>query len=210
MTPLDSISQLRERFGSSIGAATEFRDEHSVAVAGEAIVPVCQFLKQTCGYDMLTDLSGIDHYGETPRFEVGYILYGMTHHGRLRLKVRLPEEQPVVASVTGVWQTANWHEREAFDMFGIRFEGHPNLKRILMWPGYPHHPLRKDFPLAGLPADLPRTAVDAGRVEASPMAGGPFVSGADARSTTTREPRQYATGGARTDEAGRPHHQESV
>jgi NADH-quinone oxidoreductase subunit C len=107
--------------------------------------------------------------------------------------VRVPETDAVVPSVTSVWQGANWHEREAYDMYGIRFIGHPNLKRILMWEGYPYHPLRKDFPLSGMPAELPDTAEGAGDVAAAPMAGGPFVPGAGTQ-TLSREPRQYDTG----------------
>jgi NADH-quinone oxidoreductase subunit C len=194
MNPSAAIALLQERFGDAIGAVVEFRGEHSVTVAPGKIVDVCSFLKKECGFDMLTDLSGVDHYGEEPRYEVAYILYSLQDHVHLRLKVRIPEGDASVDSVSGVWQTANWHEREAFDMYGIRFKGHPNLKRILMWDGYPYHPLRKDFPLAGLPTDLPATAEDAGRVQAAPMAGGPFVPGTRTNSTVFREPRQYDTG----------------
>ncbi len=194
MTPQLAIQTLHERFTDAVSNATTFRDEHSISVALPRIAEVCTFLKKECGFDMLTDLSGLDHYGEQPRFEVEYLLYSMTDHCYLRLKVRVPEQDPVVPSVTGVWQGANWHEREAYDMFGIRFSGHPNLKRILMWEGYPYHPLRKDFPLAGLPAELPDTAEGAGRVNVAPMAGGPFVPGTGTRSTIYREPRQYDTG----------------
>jgi NADH-quinone oxidoreductase subunit C len=194
MTPNDAIARLRARFGDGVGAVTEFRGETSVAVAREHIAAVCLFLKTECGFDLLTDLSGIDHYGEEPRYEVEYLLYALAQRCHLRLKVRVPEEDPAVDSVTSVWQTANWHEREAFDMFGLVFRGHPNLKRILMWEGYPHHPLRKDFPLAGMPAELPDTAEGAGRVESAPMAGGPFVPGTGTSSTVAREPRQYDTG----------------
>jgi len=95
--------------------------------------------------------------------------------------------------VTGVWRTANWHEREAFDMFGLRFHGHPNLKRILMWEGYPYYPLRKEFPLAGIPTELPETAVNADAVRAAPMLGGPFVAASGTQSSLRREPRQYDT-----------------
>jgi NADH-quinone oxidoreductase subunit C len=194
MTPQDAIARLNAAFPDVASGATEFRGEHSVSIARERLVDACRFLKLQCGFTMLTDLSGVDHYGEEPRYEVEYLLYAMDHRCHLRLKVRLAEQDAVIPSVTGVWQGADWHEREAFDMFGIRFDGHPNLKRILMWEGYPHHPLRKDFPLAGLPAELPDTAEGAGRVDSAPMAGGPFVPGTGNRSTISREPRQYDTG----------------
>lgn len=209
MTPSDAIAQVREHFADAIGPATEFRGEHSIAVARERIAEVCRFLKSTCGFDMLTDLSGIDHYGDAPRYEVGYVLYAMAHRCYLRLKVGVPEEDPALDSVSGIWQTANWHEREAFDMFGLSFRGHPNLKRILMWEGYPHHPLRKDFPLAGLSAELPVTAEDAGRANVAPMAGGPFVPG-PGRATISREPRQYDTGSEQIVKISSPAKKEAV
>jgi len=164
-----------------------------VRVAREKIAEVCRFLKTECGFDMLTDIAGVDNYGDDPRFEVVYHLYSLTHRCRLRVKVSVPEDDLVVDTVTGIWRTADWHEREAFDMFGIRFRGHPNLKRILMWDGYPHYPLRKEFPLAGLDAELRDAESGAGRAEPAPMLGGPFVAGPGARPASRREPRQYDT-----------------
>lgn len=193
MTPQDAVAQLQTRFGDTLGTPVAFRGELTVPVARTQIVPVCEFLKTTGGFAMLTDLSGVDHCGEDPRYAVDYLLYSLTHQCRLRLTVAVPEDDLVVDSVTSVWGGADWHEREAFDMFGIRFRGHPNLKRILMWDGYPHHPLRKDFPLAGVPAELPATAVGAGAVEAAPMLGGPFVTPTGTRSSIRREPRQVDT-----------------
>jgi NADH-quinone oxidoreductase subunit C len=193
MTSREAVDKLKARYGEAIGAPVEFRGEITVTVAREKIVEACRFLKADCGFDMLTDLSGVDNYGEDPRFEVDYQLYSFPHRCRLRLKVRISEEDMTVDTVTGVWRTANWHEREAFDMFGIRFRGHPNLKRILMWEGYPYYPLRKEFPLAGLPAELPETAVNADSVRAAPMLGGPFVAASGTRSSLRREPRQFDT-----------------
>ena len=193
MTALAVIDRLKARFADAIGEPVEFRGEVTLTVTREKIVETCRFLKTECGFDMLTDLSGVDNYGDDPRYEVDYLLYSLTHRIHLRLKVKVSEDDLIVDSVTSVWRTANWHEREAYDMFGIRFRGHPNLKRILMWEGYPHFPLRKDFPLAGVPAELPETAVDAGSVETAPMLGGPFVGGTGTRSAIRREPRQYDT-----------------
>ena len=193
MTSQEAVEILKARFGEATSAPVEFRGEVTVAVAREKIVEVCRFLKTDCAFDMLTDLSGVDNYGEDPRFEVNYELYSFTHRCRLRLKVRVSEDDLTVDTVTDVWRTANWHERETFDMFGLRFRGHPNLKRILMWEGYPYYPLRKEFPLAGLPTELPETAVNADTVRAAPMLGGPFVATSGTRSSLRREPRQYDT-----------------
>lgn len=210
MTPQAAAQQLKEHLGEEVGEPAEFRGEYSLVVSRDKIAAACRFLKDKCGFDMLTDLSGVDNYGEEPRFEVDYLLYSLTHHCHLRLKVYLSEEELLVDTVTGVWRTADWHEREAYDMFGIRFAGHPNLKRILMWEGYPHHPLRKDFPLAGLPADLPSSADSAGRVETASMLGGPFFSGPGQRGTVSREPRQYDTPAEQTEKLSSPNKEEAV
>jgi NADH-quinone oxidoreductase subunit C len=183
-----AIVMLKERLGAAVTEIPPFRGESGVTLPREGIVEACRLLKTECAYDMLTDLSGVDNADATPRFEVHYLLYSLSDRCRLRLVVGVPEEDPVVDSVSGIWGTANWHEREAYDMFGLRFKGHPDLRRILMWDGYPHHPLRKDFPVAGLPADLPATAVDAGMVESAPMAGGPFVAATGTPASARREP----------------------
>ncbi|MBM3280084.1 MAG: NADH-quinone oxidoreductase subunit C [Candidatus Handelsmanbacteria bacterium] len=210
MTPQAAVQQLVEHLGEGVGESAEFRGEVTMVVGRDKIAAACRFLKEHCGFDMLTDLSGIDNYGEEPRFAVAYHLYSLTHRCPLRLKVLLDEDDALVDSVVGVWSTASWHEREAYDMFGIRFAGHPNLKRILMWEGYPHHPLRKDFPLAGLPADLPATAEEAGRVETANMLGGPYFSGPGQRGTVSREPRQYDTAAEQADKLSSPNKAEPV
>ena len=210
MTPSQAIEKLRAQVGDAVGAPVEFRGEFTVTVALAKIAEVCRFLKTECAFDMLTDLSGVDNYGDDPRYEVDYLLYSFTHRCRLRLKVGVAEDDMIVDSVIGVWRTADWHERETFDMFGIRFRGHPNLKRILMWEGYPHHPLRKDFPLAGIPAELPETAVNAGRVESAPMLGGPFVPTTGTRSSVLREPRQADTSTDNTERLTNPSKKEPV
>jgi NADH-quinone oxidoreductase subunit C len=99
-------------------------------------------------FDLLSDLSAVDYLGRTPRFEVVYQLYSLPHNHRLRLKVRLEEDDPVVPTASDVWKSANWAERETYDMFGIRFSGHPDLRRILMYPEFTGFPLRKDYPVA--------------------------------------------------------------
>jgi NADH-quinone oxidoreductase subunit C len=116
---------------------------------------------------------------------VVYHLSSYSHPCELRVKTDVGEEKCDLPTVTGIWAGADWHEREIYDMMGIRFRGHPDLRRILMWDGYPYFPLRKDFPLAGRPTQLPEVAF----TEPSPMAGGPFVTIAGGKDTTAREPR---------------------
>jgi NADH-quinone oxidoreductase subunit C len=172
------------------------------------LLETCRQLK--ADYEMLTDIAGVDNYGEHPRFEVVYHLYSFKKNERLRLKVKVPEDDMIVDSVVSVWKTADWHEREAFDMFGIRFRGHPNLKRILMWDGYPYFPLRKDFPLAGLPAELPESAVGADTVRPAPMLGGPYFAGTGTGNAIRREPRQYDTVAEQQEKLKSPTKQEPV
>jgi NADH-quinone oxidoreductase subunit C len=126
--------------------------ETTIIVPREAIVEACLFFKTTGGleFDMLSDLCGVDRGPEEdPRFEVNYQLFSTKKHHRLRLKVLLAEDDAKVPTVTGVWRTANWHERETFDLFGVVFEGHPDLRRILLPDDWQGHALRKDFPLRG-------------------------------------------------------------
>jgi NADH-quinone oxidoreductase subunit C len=109
----------------------------------------------------------------------------MTMSIHLRLKLRVSEEDPTVDTVSDIWPTANWHEREIWDMMGLRFNNHPDLRRILMWEGYPYFPLRKEFPLEGLPSDMPDVAF----TSAAPMEGGPFVTQPSTATAKDREPR---------------------
>jgi len=140
------------RAGDAIADAKEFAGEITLFVDRDRIADVCQAFKGD-GFVYLVDLCGIDyskypnHAG--PRFSVAYTLYSFQKNARVRLRVWTPEDEPV-PSVTSVWKTANWHERETFDMLGIVFSGHPNLERILMWEGFNGHPLRKDFPIRGI------------------------------------------------------------
>jgi NADH-quinone oxidoreductase subunit C len=118
-------------------------------VAPGKIVPVCRELRDNLGFERICGVSAIDRYPLEPRFEVVYFLHSISRNLRLKLKVALSGAEPVVESVTPVWAGANWYEREAFDLFGIRFAGHPNLKRILMPDDWEGHPLRRDFPTHG-------------------------------------------------------------
>jgi NADH-quinone oxidoreductase subunit C len=185
MTHLEAAHQLRTRFGDLIADPHEFRDEVTVEVRdAERIEEVCVFAKASLGFDYLVDLTSIDNYGEDPRWKIVYHLYSYAHRIRLRLKTSVSEAKSELPTVSTVWRGADWLEREVFDMMGIRFRGHPDLRRILMWEGYPYFPLRKDFPLAGKSSDVPEVAF----TKPAPLEGGPFVStsGTDSQS---REPR---------------------
>src|SRR5213075_1149179 len=108
---------------------------------------VAKFCRDDLSFDYLLDISSVDNFGTEPRFEVVYELYSMTLAVHLRLKLRVPEDDPTVDTVSDIWPTANWHEREVYDMMGIKFNGHPDLRRILMWESYPFFSLRNNFPL---------------------------------------------------------------
>jgi NADH-quinone oxidoreductase subunit C len=183
---IDLAKQLKARFGELLSEPIEFRGELTMKVAdAERIAEVCLFAKQELGFDYLTDITSIDNYGDDPRFTLVYHLYGYSHLCQLRLKTDVTEAKSELPSVTKVWRTADWHEREIYDMMGLRFAGHGDLRRILMWEGYPYFPLRKEFPLAGRPSDLPEVAF----TSPAPMAGGPFVTIAGGKDTISREPR---------------------
>jgi NADH-quinone oxidoreductase subunit C len=123
--------------------------EQTLRIEPARIVPVCRFLKQQQGFVRLADLTAVDWHPAEPRFEVVYHLHSFEGNRRLRLKCRLRADAAEIDSVTPVWRSADWHEREVFDLFGIRFRGHPNLKRILMPDDWEGHPLRKDYPVHG-------------------------------------------------------------
>ena len=145
------VGKLKKKFPESILETSTFRDEVTLQVRAEDILPLCRFLHDDPDFSLnfLTDLCGVDLYPLDPRFQVIYHLCAMKTKQRLRLKISLPETNPHVASVVSVWKAANWLEREAFDMYGIRFDGHPDLRRILLTPDWQGHPLRKDYPLQG-------------------------------------------------------------
>ena len=186
MASLELAKQLQARFADVLSGPVEFRGEATLKLADAArITEICAFAKESLSYDMLLDLSSIDNYGEDPRWTLVYELYGTGHGCHLRLKTEVSEEKSELPTVTCVWRGADWHEREIYDMMGIRFAGHPDLRRILMWDGYPYFPLRKDFPLAGKPTDLPEVAF----TKPAPLEGGPFVTVAGGKDSMAREPR---------------------
>jgi len=142
--------KLRAKFPEAILETVCCKDEVTHQVEKSAVAEVCEFLKHDSDFQMnyLVDVIGVDHYPDPPRFGVVYHLYSIPKRQRIRLKVRV-EDGASVATVTGIWPAADWPEREAYDMFGIVFDGHPNLKRIYMAPDWEGYPLRKDYPLRG-------------------------------------------------------------
>lgn len=144
------VEKLRGENAAWVVDVKDALGEVTVTVPSEAILDTCFFLKAKHGFDLLADLCGADRGPEEdPRFEVNYHLFSTSHYQRLRLKVLVPEDDPKVESVTGIWKTADWHERETYDLFGVVFENHPDLRRILLPSDFDGHALRKDYPLRG-------------------------------------------------------------
>jgi NADH-quinone oxidoreductase subunit C len=147
---MDFVNKLREKDASLVADVVEALGEITVIVPADRIPDACLFLRDEQGFDLLADICGADNGPEEdPRFEVNYHLFSTIHHSRLRLKVRLSEDSAVVPTVTHVWRTADWHERETYDLMGVKFEGHPDLRRILLPSDFDGHALRKDYPLRG-------------------------------------------------------------
>lgn len=151
----DVVAALRGEFGDAVLDVTQYANEHTVYVATDRIVDVCGFLKNSQRFDFFSDLGGIDRFTEDDRFEVFYNLVAIERGKRIRIKVRVDEETPVVPSVVDVYPAADWNERECWDMMGIRFEGHPDLRRMYMPEDFEYFPQRKEFPSLGIPGSLP-------------------------------------------------------
>jgi NADH-quinone oxidoreductase subunit C len=143
------VDKLKAKFGDTVLDEKEFRGEVTVVVKKEEIVAVCTFLKDELGFNFLTDLCGVDYLGTAPRFMVVYHLYNIGTHQRFRVKASVEESDARIDTVSGVWSTANWHERECYDLMGISFNNHPDLRRILLPDEWEGHPLRKDYPVQG-------------------------------------------------------------
>jgi NADH-quinone oxidoreductase subunit C len=152
MEPLNVAERIKEKFGEEVLGVREFRGQVSVTLKRDRIMEICRFLHDDpeLSFDYLADLCGVDCLGKKEiRFEVVYHLYSMRHRHLIRLKAEVTGKDPKIDSVVPIWAGANWHERECFDMYGIVFRGHPDLRRVLLpetWEGYP---LRKDYPLKG-------------------------------------------------------------
>ena len=185
MTRDELVDSLGQAFGEKLQRKTEFGGETSFTVGPTNLRDIAEFCRNELSFDYLLDITSIDNFGKELRFEMVYHLYSMPHAVHLRLKLKVSEEVGALDTVSDIWPTANWHEREVYDMMGIKFNGHPDLRRILMWDGYPFFPLRKDFPLAGLPSEMPDVAF----TKITPLEGGPFVTVPSTAGSKDREPR---------------------
>ncbi len=143
------LPRLQEAFGARILASHSECGDETIVVERDGMLEVFQQLRDRpeFAFNFLMDVTAADYLGKTPRFELVCHLYSLAHGHRLRVKVGVPEEDPIVSSLTPVWRSANWLEREVWDMFGIRFSGHPDLRRILLYEEFVGHPLRKDYPV---------------------------------------------------------------
>jgi NADH-quinone oxidoreductase subunit C len=141
-----TIEQIRSAFPDAVVGEGEYRDQHWAEIKLSSVVEVCSWLRDEQGYNYCVDVTAAHWPDQEPPVEIIYHLYSFDRNDRLRLKARAADGEPV-PSVTGIWKSADWNERETYDMFGIRFEGHPDLRRILMPDDYTDFPLRKEFPL---------------------------------------------------------------
>lgn len=158
-------------------------DHLAVNCPADKLLELATGLRDEFAYELLIDVTAVDWDAQSPRFTGIYHFLSTTKHVYLRVAADCPDDiHPSLPSISAVYPAANWHERETYDLMGIHYENHPNLKRILMWDAYPYHPLRKDFPLAGIETELPSADVaeaTKAKVIAAPMMGGPFVSSGD-------------------------------
>jgi NADH-quinone oxidoreductase subunit C len=143
MNAAQMVEALKQKFGSAVLETKEFRGEQTLVVTLESAKPLLKYCRDELAFDYLVDVSSLDYMGKEPRFEMVYEIYGYGHHQHLRVRAAVAEDVEV-PTVSDIWPTANWHEREVYDMMGIQFSGHPDLRRILMWEGYPFFPLRRD------------------------------------------------------------------
>lgn len=184
------LALLAERFAYLTERASA--DHLAVNCPADKLVELFTALRDEFDYDMLVDVTAVDWDAQSPRFTGIYHLLSTTKHEYLRIAVDCPDDiNPTLPSVSGLYPAANWHERETYDLMGISYSDHPDLRRILMWDDYPYHPLRKEFPLAGIETPLPADDIidqTSAKVLAAPMMGGPFVSPADGPMSQT-EPR---------------------
>ncbi len=144
----ETVSQLKNKHPEAISDVNRFRDEFTVLIKPDAVIDICSALKED-GFLMLNDITAVHPSIETDFFFVAYHVFSQKMNLRLRVKTKVPVDNPELPSVTGVWRAADWYERETYDLFGIRFIGHPNLVRILTPDGFEGFPLRKDFPVEG-------------------------------------------------------------
>lgn len=144
-----TLRKLKTQFPDSVIETHVYRGDATAVVRREDILSIFQFLKddQELAYNFMMDLTAVDYMGREPRFEVVYHLYSLSKNQRIRIKAGVPESDCAIDSIVPIWIAADWFEREAFDLYGIVFKGHPNLKRLLLYEGFEGHPLRKDYPV---------------------------------------------------------------
>jgi NADH-quinone oxidoreductase subunit C len=142
------VDDLRKTFPEKILATSAFLGDSTIVIAKDALLDIVNFLrKKPYEFNVLLDLTCVDYQGRSPRFEMVYHVFALAARKRLRIKLSVPDGRPSVDSLAAVWKNANWLEREVYDMFGIHFEGHPDLRRLFMYDKFEGHPLRKDYPL---------------------------------------------------------------
>jgi NADH-quinone oxidoreductase subunit C len=151
----DVVEALREAFGEAVTEVVQYAGEFTIYVDKTRLLDIAHFLKNDLGFNYYVDCGGVDRFTEEDRFEVFYNLVNLTARRRLRLKVRVDEEDLHVPSVVELWPAANWNEREVYDMMGLIFDGHPDLRRMYMPEDFEYYPQRKEFPLLGIPGSLP-------------------------------------------------------
>ncbi|MCZ7557914.1 MAG: NADH-quinone oxidoreductase subunit C [Bacteroidia bacterium] len=151
------VASMKDRFGAGITNVTEFRDDVIVTVSRDIIVEATTFLRDNadCPFPLCEDVFGVDQFTRKQRFEVNYHFFSVAKKERIHLKVQVEEQDASVPSITGVFPGAGWYERETFDMYGITFPGNNDLRRMYMPESYEYFPLRKDFPLMGIPGSIP-------------------------------------------------------
>jgi NADH-quinone oxidoreductase subunit C len=187
----DLLAALTARFPAANARPSSDHPAFNVPLADAPAA--LRLLRDEHAYDLLIDLTAVDwDVATSPRFSVVWHLLSTTKHNYVRVVAAcVSDTEPVAPTISHLWAGANWHERETFDLLGVRFEGHPDLRRILMWDGYPHHPLRKDFPLAGIDTPLPDLEVGEltkATAAPAPMMGGPFVASIGEMNMTDAEP----------------------
>ncbi len=151
------VNSLKEKFGKAVEEVTDFRNDLSITITKDKLIDIVKFLKENpeLQFIMCKDVTAIDWATRKNRFTAVYHIYSFKLNFSLRLKVNIEENPPAVESVVSIWSSAEWYERETFDMYGIEFMNHPDLRRMYMPEGFEYHPLRKDFPLLGIPGSMP-------------------------------------------------------
>lgn len=189
--PAPTLSELQKDAADKICArfpqivCKEFRGDITLTIRPTELKAAMLYARDACGFDMLLCVSSVDNLGSEPRFETNYTITQAETGANLMVRCPISEADNAVPSLVSVWRAANWLEREQYDLMGIEFTGHPDLRRIMMWEGYPYHPLRKDFPVAGKDFEQAGLAF----TQKAPTAGGPFITKPGVQTAAAREPR---------------------